>query len=199
MNIDEWKKSRRKKQLDKVNKELEALKRKGVMFEKKGTKKMIHSEEPVKVVKRGYAGLIFSGIIIILLAIGWSTTYISQKGSVDDLSDEKGSLEAQIELKALQIENLSKELSDLEGVIDEKEKSEGELSEEYTDLEELSEIMQERIDDFEDEIIGLSSEISELKGNLTEQKDIVDGYEDCITDHNGPIEQNLNVCEDYID
>ena len=198
--MDEWKKNRRKKQLDKINNELEDLKRKGLQFEGNAPRKKINSEEPVKIARNGGLGLVIvSLLLIIILAIGWGTTHFSKKGVVDDFTMEVDSLGVKLELKDLQIENLSTKLSNLNSVINEKEKSESELSDEYADLEELNELMQEKIDDFEEDIVDLNIDISNLKGNLTEEKEIVDGYEDCITDNDGPFNENLNVCEDYID
>ena len=199
MSLEEWKAKRRKKELDKINRELDDLKSKGLQFEGKKAGKMKLKEAKTSYPKSNSGFVIFLIVVIVILAVGWVSTYFIQKSKVSGVGDENEVLTAEMALKTLEMENLTGQIEELESALGEKEESESELSDEYADLEELNEIMQEKVDDLEEDKLDLNGEVSELKGNLTAQKEIVEGYEDCLTDNDGPFDVDLDVCEDYVD
>jgi hypothetical protein len=193
MNIDDWKARRREKSLDKVNRELKELKKKGLEFEK-GPKR----EKEVEVIENKCSLL---KIIAVVLAIFWIVTIFLYVGRVSNLKSDVESAELELEIKMLEAEDLSSSLSNISVELENKRKGESELSDEVEDLIDLRKSLDEEVLDLTKEVGELDKMVATLKGNITglesdllDEKRLVDDYQDCIIDELG----NLNVCDPYL-
>lgn len=184
MGIEDWKAKRRDKALDKINKELDVLKKKGLEFENQPQKK----EREVRVVKKKCSSL---KLLAIILAIGWIITFFVYSGKVSNLKSDVESMELEVQLKAKEAEDLSGSLANISVELEEKRKGEDELSDEVADLIDLRELLEEEVDD-------LKEQIDDLEINLTIQENLVSSYKDCITDEDDGLNASLSVCDDFL-
>lgn len=194
MNIDDWKAKRREKSLEKVNRELKELKKKGLEFEK-GSK----SKKEVEVVKNTCFTLKVTSVI---LAICLIVTIFAYVGRVSNLKSDVESAELELEIKTLEAANLSNSLSNVSVELESRKKGEDELNDEVSDLIDLRESLDEEVldltkevDDLSDNIKDLQDKIDDLEVNLTKQENLVDDYQDCITDG---LNEDLDVCDPYL-
>tara|TARA_Y100000310_G_C20675805_1_gene812959 strand:+ start:32 stop:628 length:597 start_codon:yes stop_codon:yes gene_type:complete len=194
MAFEKWFASRQKKQLEKVNNELEDLKRKGLDYEiESGKRKTLGDGR--KRVSGSSGGNIKERIIsvVVLLILVWFFTRFYYVGDLKEISGEKEGLQERLEEVEKELGEVSGEVELLEENIGEKEDSEYELAEKYGDLNELAEILQEKVDALTDEKNGLIVNVSDLQNNLTEQTNLANFYANCITD-DSYLDQNMSVC-----
>tara|TARA_Y100000310_G_C20509918_1_gene728302 strand:+ start:251 stop:808 length:558 start_codon:yes stop_codon:yes gene_type:complete len=182
--LDKWNEKRRVSALNRVNKELEILKKKENFFEKKDSY-AAKIDVPGKV-KDSVKKLKIIAIILFLL---WAITLFVYMGKVANLKVERNELSNEVSLKMSAMENITNNINLLHSEIEGLEKSEGDISKDYNDLKDLNDILEDQIDDLEDEI-------SDLNTNLTNQVSLVSKYELCIVDNSG-FNSSLSTCNNY--
>lgn len=188
MAFEEWKKIRREKQLERINKELEELREKGPMFAKKADQKKFGDKDNASHSGGANAALI---VIIVVLAIGWAATFVTHLLKVDTLNDDITNLNEKISTKTDEVAGLQTQVENLTKLVDGYTKSGDELNQELEDLD----IVNQELDD---EMKVLKSESATLKLNVTIQGSLISGYKNCITDDDGVINKSLSVCDKYL-
>ena len=191
MGIEEWKKKKRDRALDKVNRELEDLKRKGLEFENRPRKK----EKEGPVVQKKCSSL---KILAIILAIGWIVTFFVFAGRVSNLKSDVESSELELQLKVQEASDLSGSLANVSVELEQKRKGEDELGEEVADLLDTREALEEEVIDLQKEVDTLKGEVTDLESDVATQKALVDGYEDCITDEDDGLNSTLSSCNYFL-
>ena len=191
MGIEDWKEKRRDKALNKVNKELDDLKKKGLEFENQPKKK----EKEVKVIQNKCSTL---KILSIILAIGWIVTFFVFAGRVSNLKSDVESMELEVQLAAKEAQDLSGSLENVSIELEQKRKGEDELGEEVDDLLDLREELEEEISDLGKEVVDLKEQIDDLEVEVTIQENLVESYKDCITDEDDGLNTSLDVCDEFL-
>ena len=178
--LDDVRKGMDKRALDKVNRELEELRKKEHLFEKggpKGNEKIsIGSGSSISNLKK----------IAIFIFLLWAITFFVYMGKVANLEAEVEDVAYEKDLKIL---NLTTVLAETISELDNKTRAETEISTELTDLGELKNIL-------ELEIYELEIKIASLETNLTTQSGLVNKYEACIVSSTG-FNGSLNECSNY--
>ena len=178
--LDNIKKERDKRALDKVNRELEELRKKEHLFEKGGPngkdKVEIGSGTSINNLKK----------IAIFLFLLWAITFFVYMGKVANLKAEVDDVAYEKDLRIL---NLSTELEETKSALENKTKVENDITTELGDLEDLKEILELEVYELEIKIAGLET-------NLTTQSDLVNKYEACIVSSSG-FNGSLSECANY--
>ena len=182
--MDKWKEKRRVGALNKVNRELESLKKKEHFFEKKDSY-AAKIEVPVRV-KDSVKKLKMIAIVLFLL---WAITLFVYMGKVANLKVENNELSDEVSLKTVEVENLESELESLNSEVEDLKESEGDINDDYNDLKDLNDLLEDQIDD-------LGDQVNDLNTNLTTQLGLVSQYEACIVDING-FNSSLSTCSSY--
>jgi hypothetical protein len=195
MVLDGFKEKRRKKQLDKVSKELERLEKENIVSKKTASvRRRDPFESSTNTVDEGKKILKWAVLILFLL---WVATFWIYSSKLSSINEDNQDLTELLDLKTLELTNLSADLADLSVRVEQKEKSVGELNTQYTDLEELSNLLQDKVDELTLESNELEINNTNLLADFAEQEDLVDAYKLCIQDDDGPIDQALSVCDSY--
>tara|TARA_Y100000310_G_scaffold311072_1_gene357021 strand:- start:2883 stop:3440 length:558 start_codon:yes stop_codon:yes gene_type:complete len=182
--LKKWKEKRRVSALNKVNSELESLKKKEQFFEKKDS-----YSSKVEVSGKYKNSVKKLKIIAVVLFLLWAITLFVYMGKVANLKIENGELSDEIALKTLEVGNITGAIDLLNSKISDLEKSEGDISKDYNDVRDLNDILEDQVDNLEDEIDDLTT-------NLTTQFSLVSKYEECIVDSSG-FNGSLNTCNNY--
>lgn len=190
MGIEEWKEKRRENALNKVNRELERLKKKGLEFEDQPKKK----EREVRIVRKRCSLL---KVLAIILAVGWIVTFFIYAGRISNLKSDIESRELDLQLKSKEADELAGSLSNISVELEQKKKGEDELSDEIEDLLDRREALEAELDVLKDDMADLENQIDDLEVNLTTQENLVESYEDCITDDDG-LDALLSVCDPFL-
>jgi len=185
MVLDKFLEAKRKRDLEKINRELEDLKKKGLAFESGGGKRDLPKKREVHYPKSGNKNWYFIlGVIIVIIFLTWFFTRWSYSSKLGDIKEELICAEGNLSLKESEVVELEKKIEDLSI-------SEDDLVQDYLDLQELLDGLEENINDLENEKIKLLANITLLNADLTVQKGLTNYYIDCIVDD---LNEDLDQC-----
>lgn len=174
MGINDWMERRRKKELERINREIEALKQHGPLYQKED--KGLKSEG--KYLKRDTNFGMFVVVGLCLVAIIGLSLFYRQKFTT--LSDEYETKLSELNLAQNRLDNLTRNLNETQSKLKFKEKVETDLSTQYTGLAEEKEALEGQISDLEDEVKNKKDEIDSLKTTVQEKDRRLRDIIDCI-------------------
>ncbi len=174
--MGKWLEKRRHKELERINREIEALKQHGPFFERED--KGLKSQG--KYLKRDTNFGMFVVIGLCLIAIIGLSLFYRQKFSV--LAEEYETRVHDLELTQLRLANLTKNLNETETKLRFKERVEADLSTQYSGLADLKENLEGQIKDLEKKVKDKEAELDDLKLVVQEKERRVRDLIDCIED-----------------
>lgn len=171
-----WLEKRRRKQLERINREIEALKHHGPLYEKED----LGLKSQGKYLKRDTNFGMFVVIGLCLIAIIGLSLFYRQKFSA--LSEEYGAKVDELMFAEARLKNLTFTLNETKTRLKFKERVEADLSNQYTGLAETKEELEKQITDLKDELNTSEAEINDLKALVQEKERRIRDMIDCIED-----------------
>lgn len=177
MGLGRWLEKRRRSELERINREIEALKTQGPLHFEKEDKGL---RSGGKYLKRDTNFGMFVVIGLCLIAIIGLSLYYRQKFST--ISDEYDSKVKDLELAQDKLSNMTSTLNETQSKLKFKEKVESDLSKQYSGLSETKEQLETQIADLTQQIEDKKSEIATLKTAIEDKTRKLDEMKDCIRD-----------------
>ena len=189
--ISKWLEKRRQKELDRINREIELLKKRGLDYGKKNEKrdKLIDEAGKGHKINRdaNFKLLFIIGLCLIVIT-GITLFYRYNLSALKTEYDEKLS---QVELLTNDLLNKSSSLEYINSKLDLTKRAEDDLSKQYLELEGEKEVLSNQVNALNENIKQKNTELDSLKQDIQKKDKEIKDLKDCIT---GELDSSLSVC-----
>lgn len=202
MVLESWLDKRREQELERINRELEELKKRGLGYappqQRPPSKPFYPRQSPAGApYARGPRFFDFkTTTLIILFLIILGITFFLQRGEIKEQQNlAKGYYQDLKDLQA-QVEDAESSLEEHQELLEEKSKEGADLNAQFESLNELNAQLQDEIDDLETQKKDILSTIEDLEEEVLSKKSEVNFYKACITDED-LCGMSLTQCGDF--